>query len=312
MPINFALVPARSYRVRGIVTGIPANQKPMVQLISKGVSQAMNGADVSADGQFEIRGVGPGSYYVTAYAGSEGQILTTRQSVSVVAGDVEGVKLVPSRPFTVTGHLRFDGQPPRDVTSYSAYLLSADEPDDSGSFYAAMRGVSVAQADRFGNFQWTDVTPGSYTVRLNTGDGPDSFLKSVTLGGSNADTAFTVTGPASVELVISSKGGMLEGAVLDKDKPAANATVVAVPEEKYRKIRDRFGVGSTDQNGHFVIRGLAPGSYTIFAWQDLDEGLYYDAAFLKSQESNGTALKLEESSRQRIELKLATVAVEWQ
>ncbi len=105
---------------------------------------------------------------------------------------------------------------------------------------------------------------------------------------------------------------MLEGAVLDHDKPASNATVVAVPEEKYRKLHDRYGIGAADQNGRFTIRGLAPGSYTVFAWQDIDEGLYYDSAFLKSQESNGVALKVEEGSRQKIELKLAAVREDWQ
>ncbi len=311
MPINFSLVPARSYRIRGMLTGIPANQKPGVQLISKSLSPAMNGADVSADGQFEIRGVTPGSYFIVAYAGSEGELLSARQSVTVVAADVEGVKLVPVRPFTVTGHLRFDGRAPRDITSYSMYFQPERDPDDSNSSYSFGR-TSVAQADRFGNIQWTGVVPGNYTVQVNTGADSDSFLKSVTLGSSNADTGFTVTGPASVELVMSSKGGVLEGAVLDRDKPAANATVVAVPEEKYRKIHERFGVGAADQNGHFAIRGLAPGSYAVFAWQDLDDGLYGDPAFLKSQESNEVALKIEEGSQQKIELKVSPVGDEWQ
>jgi hypothetical protein len=137
-------------------------------------------------------------------------------------------------------------------------------------------------------------------------------LKSVSLGSSNADTGFRLSGPASLEVVVSSRGATLEGVALDKDQPAANATVVVVPEEKYRRIQERFGVGSTDQNGHFTIRGLAPGSYTAFAWQDVDDGLYYDADFLKSQESNGTALKVEEGSRQRIELKRSAVGDEWQ
>jgi len=61
-----------------------------------------------------------------------------------------------------------------------------------------------------------------------------------------------------------------------------------------------------------VIHGLAPGSYTVFAWQDLEDGAYYDAEFLKSQESNGTALKVEEGSRQKIELKPAPVSEDWQ
>ena len=105
--------------------------------------------------------------------------------------------------------------------------------------------------------------------------------------------------------MVSSKGGTVEGAVVDEtdekdvdnDHPVANATVVAVPEEKYRKLPDRFGIGSTDQHGRFTIRGLAPGSYTLYAWQDLEEGVCRDPGFLKSQEANGTALKVEEGSR---------------
>jgi hypothetical protein len=156
------------------------------------------------------------------------------------------------------------------------------------------------------------VTPGNYVASAYLDQPSDSFLKSVTVGNSNADMGFNLTGPTMIELVIGSKAGMLEGAVLDHDKPASNATVVAVPEEKYRKLRDRYGVGSADQNGRFTIRGLAPGSYTVLAWQDIDDGLYYDSSFLKSQESNGVALKIEEGSRQKIELKLSPVSDEWQ
>ena len=86
---------------------------------------------------------------------------------------------------------------------------------------------------------------------------------------------------------------------------------MAVPEEKYRKLSDRFGIGSTDQHGRFTIRGLAPGSYTLYAWQDLEEGVWRDADFLKSQEANGKTVKVEEGSHQQVELKLSPVGEEW-
>jgi len=311
MPVNFTMIPGRTYRVRGFVTGFPANQKPMVQIISKGVNNSLNGADVAADGRFDIRGVAPGSYSIVVYSGSEGQILSARQSVTVAGGDVEGVKLIPTRPFTINGHLRFEGRPPTDLTQYTASLHRAE--DDSGSVFVLPGGASGAGIDRSGNFSWSDVSPGSYMVEVYGGEKSDSsFVKSIIVGNTNADTGFTVTGPASIEIVLSSRGGTLEGAVLDDDQPAGNVTVVAVPEEKFRKINARYGVGTTDQNAHFAIRGLAPGSYTVFAWQDLDDGLYYDAAFLKSQESNGVALKIEEGSRQKIELKVSAVGEDWQ
>jgi hypothetical protein len=311
MPVNFTMVPGRTYRVRGIVTGVPANQKPMVQIISSGVNNAMNGAEVAPDGQFEVRGIAPGSYSIMVYAGSEGQILSARQSVTIVSADVEGVKIVPTRPFTVSGHLRVEGRQTKDLTQFRASLRSTTDPEDHGIFISPDSGGN-AQVDRFGNFQWTNVTPGNYVASVYLDQSSDSFLKSVTVGNSNADTGFSVTGPTTIELLIGSKAGMLEGAVLDHDKSASNATVVAVPEEKYRKLHERYGVGSADQNGRFTIRGLAPGSYTVFSWQDIDEELYYDPAFLKSQESNGTALKVEEGSRQKIELNLSLVSADWE
>jgi hypothetical protein len=231
--------------------------------------------------------------------------------VTIVSADVEGVKIVPTRPFTVSGHLRVEGRQTKDLTQFRASLRSTTDPEGHGIFISPDSGGN-AQVDRFGNFQWTNVTPGNYVASAYLDQPSDSFLKSVTVGNSNADMGFNLTGPTMIELVIGSKAGMLEGAVLDHDKPASNATVVAVPEEKYRKLRDRYGVGSADQNGRFTIRGLAPGSYTVLAWQDIDDGLYYDSSFLKSQESNGVALKIEEGSRQKIELKLSPVSDEWQ
>jgi protocatechuate 3,4-dioxygenase beta subunit len=310
-PVSFTLIPARTYRVRGIVTGIPANQKPAVDLVSKAGDSIHQASAVGADGQFEVLGVAPGSY-VARVSSAEAQTAGTGQDVTVVAADVEGVKLAWMRPFTLSGHLRLEGQPPTELSQYSVNLHAIDASEDAGLFISPGFFGANAQVDRLGNFQFTSVTPGSYFVQVYGGESRNGFLKSVTLGRTTADTGFTVSGSAEVEILFSSKGGVLEGAVLDGDQPVANASVVAVPEEKYRKLRERFGTASSDQNGHFTIRGLAPGSYTVFAWQDLDEGLYYDADFLKSQEANGTSLKVEEGSHQKIELKLASVSEDWQ
>ena len=317
MPVNFTLVPARTYRVRGTVTGVSAGQKPVVELFPKaGDSIRASANEIGPDGQFEVRGVAPGSYVLRAGAGTGTQSLTARQDVSVVAADVEGLKLAPLPAFTLSGHLHLEGSAPGDLTQYAVNLRLAELPEDPGFFMSQDLFGMNASVDRLGNFEWKDVNPGAYVVQVYGGEGQGSFfLKSVTLGGRNIETGFTASGPTTLDLVVSSKGGMVEGVVVEKnvdnDQPVANATVVAVPEEKYRKLPDRFGIGSTDQHGRFTIRGLAPGSYTLYAWQDLEEGVWRDADFLKSQEANGKTVKVEEGSHQQVELKLSPAGEEW-
>jgi Carboxypeptidase regulatory-like domain len=316
IPVNLTLIPSRTYRVRGIVTGITPGQKPIVELVSK-AGDSIHASEVRPDGQFELRGVGPGSYIVRASIGSESVAVTARQEISVVSGDVEGVKLSPQPSFSIFGRLHVEGASVVP-TQFSVDLRTTELPEETGFFISQEAFGASAPVDRLGNFEWKHVNSGNYIVRLFGGD-PQSnfFLKSAKLGGRDIETGFTASGPASLDVTVSFKAGIVEGLVFEKEKDVdnncsvANAAVVAVPEEKYRKLPDRFGIGETDQRGRFTIRGLAPGSYSLYAWQDVDESLYRDAEFLRSQEANGVPMKIEEGSHQTVELKLSPAAEEW-
>ncbi len=263
VPVNFTLIPARTYRVRGIITGIAAGQKPSVELFSKtGDAYRANSTEIGADGQFEVRGVGPGSYTLRASAGTDSQTMTARQDITVVAGDVDGVKLVPQRSFTISGLLSIEGK--EDVTRYSPVLRPAEMTEDAGLFLSRDLSSINASVDRIGNFSWKNVDPGNYVVQIFGGSGQPFFLKSATIGGQDILGGFTASGPAGLNLIVSTLGGMIEGTVAAKEKdvddphPVPNATVVAVPEEKYRKLPDRFLFGTTDQQGHFAFAESLP------------------------------------------------------
>jgi protocatechuate 3,4-dioxygenase beta subunit len=315
IPVNLSLAPSRTYRVRGAVIGASAKEKLIVELVS-GTGDTVHASEVAPDGQFEVRGVAPGSYVIKAMADSDARSLMARENLTLVAGDLEGVRLPLMPSFRLSGHLLVDGGSPRDLSQYSVNLRAADLPEDSGSLFGPESFGAVASVDRFGNFEWKSVIPGSYVVQAFGGE-RQQFLKSIMLGGQDVETGFKVSGAAQIELVVSTKGGTIEGAVVEKEKDlddnhsAPNATVVAVPAEKYRKLPARFVTASTDQYGRFTMRGLAPGDYTLYAWQDLDDGVWRDPDFLKSQEAHGASLKVAEGSSQAVELRISPVDKEW-
>jgi len=318
MPANLTMVSGRTYRIRGIVTGIKAGEKPIVELVSK-AGDSINANGAGPDGQFEVRGIGPGSYLLRVVSGSDMQPLTARQEINVISADVEGLKLAPESGFAISGHVHLEGGASGGLDPYRVNLRSAESPEDPGFFLSREFFGANAQVDRLGTFEWKEVNPGNYIVQLFGADTESNcFLKSVTLGGRDVSTGFAASGAATLDLGVSCNGGSIEGMVSERGKdvddvhPVSNAMVVAVPEEKYRNLPDHFATGETDQHGRFTVRGVAPGSYTLYAWQDVEENVYRDADFLKSQEANGKALRVEEGSHQQVTLKLSPVDAEWQ
>src|SRR5712692_2940455 len=91
------------------------------------------------------------------------------------------------------------------------------------------------------------------------------------------ETGLDLTGgvAGALEVVFSSDGGQVEGVVLNvAEQPATAATVALVPDGP-RRAQTRLYKGiTTDQYGRFTIKGIAPGGYKLFAWEDVEEGAY--------------------------------------
>ena len=112
-------------------------------------------------------------------------------------------------------------------------------------------------------------------------------------------------GTASLDLVVSANGAVVEGVAVDhKGEPLANTLVVAVPEPRLRSRTDHYRKTVTDQNGRFTLRGIRPGNYTLFAWQTVEGDAYFNSDFLKSYEQQGTALQLSEGDRKSLQLEV--------
>src|SRR5262249_18323292 len=108
----------------------------------------------------------------------------------------------------------------------------------------------------------------------------------------------------SLEVALSTKGGLIEGTIVDKEqKPMPGGQAVLVPEGQ-RDRRDLFRPSIADQNGHFTMRNIAPGDYKLFAWEDLEPGAYYDPDLIRKYEALGTPVTVSGSGRLSLEAKV--------
>lgn len=319
MPLDFSLTRTHTARIRGSVAGLPPGTKAVVMLRGRDSNAMYNAAEVDPGGKFEILHVAPGSYSVTAMTLMTDPPQMARGTVEVTDTNVDGLRLVPLAGATVRGRVRLAGSIAKvDASLLFVYLRRNDgESESSEGVTFADEGTMVSsgmgrvKAD--GTFELKNVPPGVYEVDVS-GDTKamgDCFVESVVAGTKDlADAGLRVSGgTVSIDVTVSSGAGVVDGLVAnDKNEPVAGAVVVAVPEEKYRKQQNRYGKATVDQRGHFTLRGLRPGGYTLFAWENVEVDDYFDPEYLKKFAGNEAALQIEKGQHQNTSLKVIPAA----
>jgi protocatechuate 3,4-dioxygenase beta subunit len=308
-PVNFSLTPGPSLTISGSVVNLPPRTSATIMLQSRDFNIIQSGAEIHKDGSFVIRDVSPGSYTITASVDGFAVPMTARQALQVGSASVDGLRLSPQPGATLRGHLRLDGAGNLSRIDPVQIFLTLQSSDDDSGFTMGDRFTNLAHVTADGSFVWNDVPPGNYYVQLlgDTGRNENWFIKSVLIGGRDVnDSGVNVNGGAQLmEVVINAMGGIVGGAVLDSNgQPTPNATVVAVPESRFRGRIDRYRKTVTDQSGHFSLHGIRPGEYTVFAWESVDGDAYFNPEFLKSFEGRGTGLRVGEGDRKTLELRL--------
>jgi protocatechuate 3,4-dioxygenase beta subunit len=305
-PVDFSLTPSPSLSIRGSVVNLPLHSSAVIMLQSRDFSLVLNGAEMHPDGSFVIRDVAPGAYTIMATVDGASVPMMARQSLQVVANNIEGLRLAPQPGAWIRGRLRLEDKRNAGRFDFSEIFLalrSADGDDEALSAFSTGDAFShLAHVAPDGSFEWKSVPPGNYYIQL-AGDGHGNgnlFLKSVVAGNHDLDdSGIAVNGGTIVlDLIASVDGGVVEGVVIDrKGEPLANAVIVAAPEARSRGRADRFHRTVSDQSGRFTLHGLPPGEYTLFAWESMDGEAYYNADFLKVYEGQGTALRISGSGK---------------
>jgi protocatechuate 3,4-dioxygenase beta subunit len=315
-PMDFSLSRRHAASVRGKILGLVPGTAGVVTLRSKEPSVEFNSGDIGKDGKFEILNVAPGSYRLTAMTFVDDKPHVVSQPLEVGASDIEDVEFVPQPPAILRGRVRFSGKSSKpEITSGYVFLRSMEGDDEFESGVTVNLDETTESSDSGklkpdGSFELKNVRPGSYELVFASDslEARDNFVESVTSGMKEfVDTGLKVNGGMlALDVVVSAGAGVIEGVVTGENKETAiGSAVVAVPEARFRKQALRYARAETDQNGRFAIRGLRPGTYTLSAWESMEEGdEYLDPDFLKAADEHGTAVKVEKSSHQSFELKV--------
>jgi carboxypeptidase family protein len=304
---DLVLEPTAAYSIRGRVNNFTsrrnANNANSVILVlegrSSGLGWSIPGRQTvvdKPDGVFEIQNVLPGSYTLAAFLFEEGRRYQARQNVDVTNIDVEGIQITPLPGMDVRGQVIWD---PKPSLEKDALILNVRPADSTFQFGAQ------ARAAQNGSFLLRDVTEGLYRLTAS-GQSQDCYLKSIRYAGMEvSDDEFNVVRgtQATLEVTISSRGARVQATVKDADGlPAAGVWVVLVPDEAHRNEFHLFKQQISDQYGRFDIRGIAPGDYKVFSWEQVEPNAWEDPDFLKPFEARGESVSLQEGDGKSIEL----------
>jgi hypothetical protein len=85
--------------------------------------------------------------------------------------------------------------------------------------------------------------------------------------------------------------------------------VALIPEAERQSRLTLFKTTLTDQNGHYSIQGIAPGSYKVYAFEDLPQGANQDPDFMKAFEKSAESVTIGEGAHESRQLQQISVDV---
>jgi hypothetical protein len=319
--MDISIQGSRSFRVSGQVNSlIPP---PPTQLGAPGVSPAVlfmlnrdavapddvNGRQVGvvpllpSTGQFEISNVLPGVYELFArVADPAAQIAGGlplawgRVKFEVRDMDVTNLSIVVSPSSEVTGTL-VAANGVKLPPSLRVQLLPDDASIRIPAFQVVFARSAIVGPD--GTFKIPAVPAGHYRVMTVAGLTPDLYFadvrhKAVSVFDAGFDVRPGENDP--IEVVIGSGAGTVSGLV------QAGATVALVPEAARRGNLALYFSAASDASGRFVMRGVSPGDYKLFAWESVRPFAYQNAEFIAKDEERGRLIHVGQGNTVNAEL----------
>jgi hypothetical protein len=292
---------------------LPADPKALTENFVTFLSSATD----RSNGQFEIRGVVPGTYNLLACTNDNtGRVFEGRTRIDVATEDLRSVAINMQPAVDMRARVTVDaaappytmGPPPppnRDsppppnqppiprpsiqlfMASLEPYagVLRGDLPAECRSA-AGMRGPMQTTFDPTGLYTFPNIPAGRHVIQV-TGLPKNAYVADMRMDGVSVLDGFDVgSQPGEVAVTIRTNGATVEGTVRDAQRSSRVATVVLVPQRARRNASLYRSVVS-DSTGRFTLSGVAPGEYRVFAWESVPTNAWTNAEFLARYEDQG-------------------------
>jgi hypothetical protein len=249
-----------SGRVIG-ATGPAANSFVSLQPADSSASGFDRQDTTDEKGNFRLRNVPEGTYYLLAFQREEGTLVyesRARQKIEVGGDNLDGITISLGGGITIPGRVKIDSSSSVTFDRLGLSLTPVDEDSQLG-------GHSEVKKD--GSFEFKSVHDGGYALSV-WGLENGAYVRSVRRGPDDVlEKGVQVEGNSSgrLEVTLGSDGAKLEGSVSDDDGAVIGARVRLVPDPLTPYNRLRIHSTTTDQLGHFTLTDIAPGKYKLTA-----------------------------------------------
>jgi 5-hydroxyisourate hydrolase-like protein (transthyretin family) len=285
-PRNRAAVEVR-FRYGGIVPSLSPSDSPSLIFAADSWETGIRVAGQNNEASIRLT---PGHYDVMF------QILSTKRELfySRMSFDVGTQKV--EKEVTLTRAV--------NVTGSVILVDAAGKQIDSGGIrcYLDAPVQAVDIIGRSGCIQ-VQASTGNYQLRLSNLP-VDAFVVSAKSGERDVlREGIEVAKDVHLDVEVATPGAVISGVVTDdQNNRISDATVVLVPEAPYRDAILLYRSDISVFDGTFGLRGVAPGTYRVFAWTDLPGPAYRNPEFLKKYEARGTPLKIENAATVSVNL----------
>jgi hypothetical protein len=256
-------------------------------------------------GAYRVYGVAPGDYYVSATVRAQGFAdassdttgyaptyypgtgnVAEAQRIAVRLGqEVQNISfpLLPTRTSRITGSV-IDSQG-RPVSN--GFVMMQESIESSGpGVMMMMRGGGRVRPD--GSFTISNVSPGSYSLIVNTGPGPESEGAITTVTVANEDLS-------GINLV-TSKGATIDGRIIAAEGSTGEVPLGGVqvfPQApRFEPTMMGMGPGRVETDGTFRITGLR--GRRMFRLQGLPQTWVLHSVRLNGQDVTDTGVEFKD------------------